>query len=140
MRRDGMAGDLMDEKYSDRFILRGDHSQHIEELIQKWALSHTRKEISDWGQERHHPWGPVITEGEILENPQLWERGFFVERQQDNSGKTLVYPGAPYKFSRSSWQLMHDAPEPGQHNRDIYCGELGFTASDLEALAGTGTI
>ena len=140
MDRDGMAGDLMDEKYGDRFILRGDLSQHIEELIQKWALLHTRKDISDWGQTRHHPWGPVVTEGEILGNPQLWDRGFFVEHQQADSETALVYPGAPYKFSRSSWQLRHAAPDEGQHNRDIYCGELGFTASDLEALARTGVI
>ena len=138
--REGMAGDLMDEKYSDRFILRGDLSQHIEELIQAWALLHTRKEISDWGQTHHHPWGPVVTEGEIMENPQLWDRGFFAEHEQSDSGTALVYPGAPYKFSRSSWQLRHSAPDAGQHNRDIYCGELGFTASDLEALARTGAI
>jgi benzylsuccinate CoA-transferase BbsE subunit len=140
MARDAMAGDLMDEKYNDRFILRGDLSQHIEELIQAWALTHSRQEIADWGQDRHHPWGPVVTEGEILENPQLWDRGFFAERRHLGSGATLVYPGAPYKFSESSWQLGDTAPDPGQHNQDIYCGELGFSASELEALASTGVI
>ena len=144
MDQDGMAGDLLDAQYADRFILRGEHSQHIEELIQKWALLHTRKEIADWGQARHHPWGPVVTEGEILENSQLWDRGFFIEyrgeQDQSDAGTALIYPGAPYKFSRSSWELRHAASDPGQHNRDIYCGELGFSASDLETLAGTGAI
>lgn len=140
MRRDGMAGDLMDAKYDDRFILRGDLSQHIEALIQEWALSHTREEITELGQARHHPWGPVATESEILENPQLWNRGFFVEQEHGDAKTSLIYPGAPYKFSQSTWQLRHVAPDPGQHNREIYCGELGFTASDLEALAGAGVI
>ena len=43
MDRDGMAGDLMEERYNDRFILRGDLSQHIEDLIQEWTLLHSRR-------------------------------------------------------------------------------------------------
>ena len=140
MLRDGMAGDLMDPRYDDRFILRGDLSGHIEELIQTWALAHTRQEIADWGQNRHHPWGPVVTEDELMENDQLWDRGFFIKRNNRDSEPAIVYPGAPYKFSQSSWQLRHAAPDAGQHNQDIYCGELGFTVSDLEALSGAGAI
>ena len=140
MLRDGMAGDLMDSRYDDRFILRGDLSGHIEELIQTWAMAHTRQEIADWGQNRHHPWGPVVTEDELMENDQLWDRGFFIKRNNRDSEPAIVYPGAPYKFSQSSWQLRHAAPDAGQHNQDIYCGELGFTVSDLEALSGAGAI
>ena len=53
----GMAGDLMDEKYSDTFVLRGENSAHIEGLIEKWAMRHTRQEIPEWGQARHYPFG-----------------------------------------------------------------------------------
>ena len=81
-----MVGDLMDEKYDDLFILRGEHSGPIEELIQKWALCHTRQEITDWGQDHHHPWGPVATPEELLANPQLWDRGFFIESESPETG------------------------------------------------------
>ena len=86
MAQDGMVGDLMEEKYNDRFILRGEHSGHIEEVIQNWALGHTRQEITDWGQDRHHPWGPAATPEELIENPQLWDRGFFIETDSPNTG------------------------------------------------------
>ncbi|SUZ50053.1 uncharacterized protein METZ01_LOCUS2907, partial [marine metagenome] len=79
MDKDGMAGDLMDEKYGDRFILRGEHGEHIEELVEAWTLIHTRQEITEWGQANHHPWGPVTTAGELLDIEQLWARGFYQE-------------------------------------------------------------
>ena len=140
MDRDGMAGDLLEEKYSDRFILRGEYSARIEELIQNWAMLHTRQEITDWGQARHHPWGPVATPDELLENPQLWERGFFVEDQCPDCHSVMLYPGAPYKLTRSPWKLKHSAPTVGQHNVEVYCEELGLSANEIEALASAGAI
>ena len=69
-RRHGRRPD--DEQYNDHFVLRGEHSAHIEELIQAWAMLHTRQEITEFGQSNHHPWGPAATANEILENEQLW--------------------------------------------------------------------
>ena len=146
MARDGMAGDLMDEKYNERFILRGEHSGRIEELIQQWALQHTRREITDWGQAHHHPWGPVVVPGELLHNTQLQVRDFFLETEHlfetEHAGHNtaLVYPGAPYKLTRSRWMLKHSAPSIGQHNVEVYCDELGLSPGDLETLASAGVI
>ena len=145
MDRDGMAGDLMEEKYNERFVLRGELSHHIEGLIGDWAMLHTRQEITDWGQTRHHPWGPVATPEELLANPQLWARGFFteLEHRETEHGQqrvSLVYPGAPYKLSTSPWELKRAAPGVGEHNLEVYCGELGLAAADLEELARGGAV
>ena len=140
MDREGMAGDLMDEKYGDRFILRGELSSHIEGLIEAWTLTHTRQEITDWGQANHHPWGPVATANELLANEQLWERGFFFEVADSENGGKLVYPGAPYKLAESGWRFVSSAPQVGQHNRQVYCDELGLSDRDLQDLAEAGTI
>ena len=32
------------------------------------------------------------------------------------------------------------APLLGQHNQEVFCGELGLSTSDLSALAGEGVI
>jgi crotonobetainyl-CoA:carnitine CoA-transferase CaiB-like acyl-CoA transferase len=140
MAQDGMAGDLSSERFNDRFILRGEHGEHIEELIQAWAMTHTRQEITDWGQARHHPWGPAVRSDEILNNEQLWDRGYFIESEGLDRGEKVVYPGAPYKLSESPWQLNHPAPQVGQHNREIYCGDLGLPEDELEILTDQGVI
>ena len=140
MAQDGMAGDLSLEKFNDRFILRGEMSEHIEELIQAWALTHTRQEITEWGQARHHPWGPAVRPSEILKNEQLWDRGYFIESEDPHGAEKMVYPGAPYKLSQSPWKLSRQAPQVGQHNREIYCGDLGLPQDELDALAAQGVI
>ncbi len=140
MDRDGMAGDLMDERYNDRFILRGDLSPHIEGLIQEWTLLHSRQEITDWGQEHHHPWGPAARADELLDNDQLWDRGYYVKTGDAGGEVSLVYPGAPYKLSRSPWRLTNTAPKTGQHNQEIYRDELGLADEELQDLAARGVI
>ena len=140
MAREDMAGDLMSEEYNDRFILRGERSGHIEELIGKWAMHHNRQEITDWGQARHHPWGPVATPGEVLDNPQLWHRGFFIEVEHQEFGATFTYPGAPYKLLHSPRKLRRTAPRIGQHNTEVYHGELGVSHEELSTLVGAGAI
>ena len=140
MDRDGMAGDLLAEEYHDRIILRGEHSEHIEDLIQNWTLLHTREEITEFGQSHHHPWGPAATPDEILDNEQLWGRSYFVEVEDPQSGRSMVYPGAPYQLSQSPWIFSHPAPRIGQHNAEIFRGDLGLSAGELERLSSAGTI
>jgi crotonobetainyl-CoA:carnitine CoA-transferase CaiB-like acyl-CoA transferase len=140
MDREGMAGDLMDEQYNDRFILRGEHGAHIEALVEAWTLTHTREEITEWGQANHHPWGPVSTAAELLDNEQLWEREFYQEVSEQGIAKNLVYPGAPYKLSEAGWQLSSAAPSVGQHNQQVYCQELGLSAKELDELTASGVL
>lgn len=143
MDRDGMAGDLMEEQYNDRFILRGESGAHIEELIEAWTRIHTRAEITEWGQANHHPWGPVSTAAELLGFEQHWERGFYSipsDGSNPTEGQKLVYPGAPYKMSENGWRLNSLSPEIGQHNWQVFCEELGLTAEELQALIKTGVV
>ena len=140
MAEDGMVGDLMEEKYDDRLILRGEYSGHIEELIESWSMLHTRQEITESGQARHHPWGPVAAPTDLLENPQLQARGFLIEVEHPEVGRTFIYPGAPYKLSRSPWKLRTTAPQIGQHNFEVYHGELKLPLDELAALVTAGAI
>ena len=140
MERDGMVGDLWEEKYNERFILRGDLSAHVEELVENWTRHHTRKEIEEFGQANHHPWGPAATPADIMENPQLWERGFLFQVEHPELESTLTYPGAPYVMRQSPWKFRATAPGVGQHNADVYRQELGLSEGELETLAAESVI
>jgi benzylsuccinate CoA-transferase BbsE subunit len=140
MAEESMEADLMDSKYGDRFVLRGEHSGHIEEVIKKWAQYHTREEITAWGQSHHHPFGPVTLPQELLQNPQLWDRGFFNKIDHPELGIEAIYPGAPFQMSRSPWKLRSTAPHVGQHNEEVYCQELGLSHDDLMFLLEAGAV
>ncbi len=140
MGEEGMAGDLMQEKYDNRFFLRGEYSGHIEELVEKWTMHHTREEITERGQGHHHPWGPAARPSEVLGNPQLNARGFLIEWTDGDLDATFTYPGAPYSLSRSPWKLRSSAPRIGQHNTEVYQTELGLSSSEVEELANGGAL
>ena len=136
MDRDGMVGDLMDETYNDHFVLRGKHSAHIEELIQAWALRHTRQEITDFGQSNHHPWGPATTADEILENEQLWGREYLTTVDAADGRPSMVYPGDPYRLTEFSHPMRRPAPAPGEHNAEVLGSILGLAPDEIGRISG----
>ena len=140
MAEDGMVGDLMEDKYSQKFILRGEESAHMEELIQKWAMGHTRQEITEWGQARHHPFGSAFTPQEVLDNPHLWGRGSNVKVEHPEYNASFTYPGPAYRMSRTPWEIRSTAPSIGQHNIEVYRDEMGISNEELEVLTGAGVI
>lgn len=60
---------------------------------------------------------PVNTMQDIVDSPQLAERGFFDEVDDPVLGR-LTVPGAPMQMSTTPWQ-SRPAPALGQHNDEI---------------------
>ena len=88
----------------------------------------------------HFPWAEVAPISKLVDNPQLKERRFFVEVEHPQSGKRYKFPGAPCRMSDSPWQIGSRVPTVGEHNRDIYCRELGLSDEEIAALAEDNVI
>jgi len=136
---EGMAADLKDEKWRHPEVQLKE-MEHIIQVLEQWTRRHTRAELVEQGQLMHFPWAAVNSIGELWDNPQLLERGFFVEVAHPEQGTSFSYPGAPYKFSRSPWQILRRAPLVGEHNQQIFGEELGFSRADIAELASRGVI
>ena len=80
------------------------------------------------------------TASELLDNEQLWERGFYQKINDPQTGLEVVYPGAPYKMSESGWRLVTSAPQIGQHNNQVFCDELGLSEPELQELIRAGIV
>jgi crotonobetainyl-CoA:carnitine CoA-transferase CaiB-like acyl-CoA transferase len=81
----------------------------------------------------------VPTIADLLDDPHLAERGFFVEVEHPTAG-TLRYPGPPWRMSESEWQTGR-APLLGEHNAEILTGdETGYEVADLVILRERGVI
>jgi crotonobetainyl-CoA:carnitine CoA-transferase CaiB-like acyl-CoA transferase len=52
----------------------------------------------------------------------------------------LRQPGAPYRHSETPWSLRRPAPTVGQHNEDVFCGELGVHEETLRSFESGGII
>ncbi len=136
---EGMAADLIDEKWLDR-EQRLEQLEHIIEVLERWTRDHTVAELVEKGQLMHFPWAEVSSIHGLMDSPQLKERGFFVEVEYPESGKKYKFPGAPCKLSRSPWGIGNHVPAPGEHNMEVYRGELKLSEKDIEALIKQGVI
>ena len=135
---EGMAEDLTDKKWLDR----GEQLKqlnHIIEVLERWTKSHTVAELVEKGQLMRFPWAEVASIPELTDNPQLKERGFFVDIQHPQTGKKYKYPGAPCKLSRSPWQVGSHVAAVGEHNKEVY-QVLGLSEDEIEALVRKGVI
>ncbi|UCH22100.1 MAG: CoA transferase [Deltaproteobacteria bacterium] len=130
---EGMAEDLMDEKWLDEDYRRK-HLWHVIEILQKWTSAHTIDEIFELAQLMRFPWAPVQSPNVVLDCPQLNTRNFFVKRDYPPFGIRLKYPGIPYKISKEFDHKNKPAPLPGEHNRMIYRQEIGISEKTLKRL------
>jgi len=62
--------------------------------------------------------GVVYTPGEALTDPHFVERGFPVEIEHPELGRSFTYPGAPYRFTGTPWSATR-APLLGEHQEAL---------------------
>ncbi|MBI4498173.1 MAG: CoA transferase [Chloroflexi bacterium] len=130
---------LADPKYATPFQRQQPQARdEIDALLLPWLLEHDKQEIYHQGQAMGFAFGYVATTEDLFKSPQLRARDFFVEIDHPATGP-LMYPGAPYQMSESTWRWDH-APLLGEHNEEVLCGRLGYTREDLTRLRQAGTV
>jgi crotonobetainyl-CoA:carnitine CoA-transferase CaiB-like acyl-CoA transferase len=115
---DGKAGDLLDTKWKDE-PYRREHLEHVIDVLQEWTKDHTAGELFESGQLMRFPWSPVQSPREVLDCPQLRDRGFFSEINHPELRTGIKYPGLPYKFSSLPPVQYKRAPLIGQDNAQV---------------------
>jgi benzylsuccinate CoA-transferase BbsE subunit len=136
---EGMAGDLKDERYREEEYRLGE-IDHIINVLQRWAKTHTRHELFELGQLMRFPWAPIYSPKEVIANPQLKARRFFAEVSHPEMQTSLRCPGVPYRFSSFSLGRRKRAPLIGEDNVQIYQKELGLSDRKLRKLYSMGVI
>ena len=135
----GLAQDLLDDKYLNRETFQ-ESATHINEVIADFIADMPQEEVWHGGQEHGFHWGAVRTLDEIVEDSHLKDREFFVNVEHPELGQSFTYPGPAAIYNGSPWQISRRAPLIGEHNEDIFCGELGLTKGELTLLAEAGAI
>ena len=112
----------------------------IEEPIGKFFLNHTKEELFVEGQKRDVIIGVVSSPGDLLNDPQLAARHFWLDIEHKELGDTLKYPGPFIKASATPVTIRRRAPLLGEHNLEIFEGELGLSRETICALKEAGAI
>ena len=63
--------------------------------------------------------GVINSPEEAFEDPHFKARGYQVEVEHKDLGRTFRYPGAPYRFEKTPWRIANPAPKLGEHQEEI---------------------
>ncbi len=79
----------------------------------------TAEEFFVGGQTRGLACGVVASPEEAFESEHFVARGFQVEVEHEELGRTIRYAGAPFLMSASPWRISRRAPHVGEHDGEI---------------------
>ncbi len=113
---------------------------HVDEVLKRFIAARGKWEIYEGGQRRRLLFGIVSTPEDIAKNPQLEFRNWLTSVEHPELEDTLRYPGPPYRLSETPWAIGRRPPLLGEHNDEVYGGELGVDADELERLSAAGAI
>ena len=131
--------DLLDDPRFATARGRAENRDYLDAILMPWLLDRTRAEAFEQLQKYRVMCAPILTAEEILADKQLREREYFVDVEHPIAG-TLPHPGAPFIMSETPFSIRRPAPLLGQHNEEVYCGELGLTRDELLGLHAQGVV
>jgi len=139
MASEGMAGNLEDPRWQNVMERRAAET-HINEVLGAFLLTHTKAEIYRESVKRRLAFGPSNTAKELVEDPHLNARCFFVDVEHPELGQAFRYPGPPVRLTETPWAVERRAPLRGEHNQEIYVHRLGLSPDDVTKLQKQGAI
>ena len=113
---------------------------HVDQVLRRFIAGKGKWEMYEEGQRRRLLIGIVSTPEDLAKNPQLQHRQWLTSVEHPELHDTLQYPGPPYRLSETPWAIQRRPPLLGEHNTEIYAGELGVKENELERLSAAGVI
>lgn len=133
------AADLAAPEYAEA-TYRQQQAAHINDVISAFTRRYPKQYIFEASQNAGVAGVPVNTAEDIVSDPYLAERGFFREVEHPALGGSVRAPGPPFHFPGRRFGVETPAPEPGQHDEEIWVRELGMiglaaaSAARVEAI------
>ncbi|MFE9611003.1 formyl-CoA transferase [Streptomyces sp. NPDC006012] len=108
------------------------------QLIEEWSSTLPKWEVLEKLNAHNIPCGPILSTKEIIEDDSLVANEMVVTVPHPERGE-FVTVGSPLKLSDSPVDITA-SPLLGQHNEEIYIGELGLGDQELRLLKSNGVI
>ncbi|MBI3300628.1 MAG: CoA transferase [Deltaproteobacteria bacterium] len=136
---DGKAQDLHEPQWED-LLYRREHAEHLFDVLDEWATDYSVAELMEGAQLRRIPYAMVRPPEALADDPQLNARDFFSTVEHPELGRAFRYPGGPFFFTATPWRISRRPPLLGEHNAEIYTGELGLSERQVVELRDVGAI
>jgi crotonobetainyl-CoA:carnitine CoA-transferase CaiB-like acyl-CoA transferase len=114
--------------------------ERIEKPTARFMKAQTKEELFEGQLKYHFALYPVNDISDVAGDVQLAARQFWVEVEHPELGASLTYPGSIANSSEAPARIWRRAPLIGEHNQEIYEGELGFSREQLVFLKQANVI
>jgi len=111
----------------------------LAEEIEKITTKHTVKEVGAMMDRERVANSPILNIAEVVDDPHLNARGYFVEVVHPIIGKAKI-PGIPFKLSETPGSVDRPSPLVGEHNEMILNKYLGMSSEEVARLGREGVI
>jgi crotonobetainyl-CoA:carnitine CoA-transferase CaiB-like acyl-CoA transferase len=110
----------------------------LDAAIATWTAGRPAIEVAAELQGVGVPAFPVMTNGMLVEDPHMGQRGFIVSWDQTDVGP-IEFPGFPIHFSSLPVRLT-GCPGLGEDNEAVLGERLGLTPAEVAALLAEGVL
>jgi crotonobetainyl-CoA:carnitine CoA-transferase CaiB-like acyl-CoA transferase len=131
--------DLVEEPWFRDHTGRVEHADELDAIIQNWIGQHTTEEVLAAFAEHEAAIAPVNSIADIFADPQFRARRTVTSVEDRRLGPVTMQNVIP-TLSETPGRIDHTGPDLGEHNHEIYVGELGLSDEELAALAEEGVI
>ncbi|MGH7966576.1 MAG: CaiB/BaiF CoA transferase family protein [Candidatus Binatia bacterium] len=108
--------------------------EKLKQVIGNFVQTKTKAELLRVALERGLLIAPVTTIDEVVQSDQLAARRYWQSLEHPELGQAFRYPGPFAKFSETPIVYRRRPPTVGEHNHEVYVGELGFTEQQMAGL------
>lgn len=126
---------ITDPRFATNILHVQNYQLGLQEAINNWCLTHTKKEIEDIMDKANVPCGPLYTMKEAIESPHIKAREMLVHCQHPTAGDVLIQ-NCVIKLSETPGSVDFPSPLVGQHN----CEVLGLTEDQILQYKADGVM
>ncbi|MBN1615602.1 MAG: CoA transferase [Deltaproteobacteria bacterium] len=126
----------VDPKFST-LLARKENEAELDQLIGEWTIDRSPEEVMMLLQQVGVPAGVVQDAEDILGDPHLRSRDYFVYLDHSVAGHN-AYDGIGYKLSATPGKLTRPAPRVGEHTEYICKEILGMAEEEITELIVEG--
>ena len=130
--------ELLDDPRFKSASLRDRNVDARLELVQGILITRTTQEWMTLFEREGVPCAPALTRNEVIKHPQIIASEILIETDHPVAGR-LRQTRTPARFEGTPTEIRQGAPRLGEHNLEILT-ELGFDATEIDALRAKGTI
>ena len=114
--------------------------ERIERVVGDYFSKYTKAELYSKANEDGVLLCPQSSLKDVAENAQLQERQFWMDIEHAELDRSITYPGPFLKASGTPLNGRRRAPGIGEHNEEVFSGELGLSGEEISVMRQAGII